>query len=133
MAKQTVREIEARLARDIEDKVLQRLGYRETEVLLPGGEPIDPRPPVLELTPQQSNRRFGEQVLKELSGAYRPAIIWEVRIPRTYAPEQVRVEGTWEVKPDGENGTVCIPLSIQRGDSRWVVYLTPQRRPGTLI
>jgi hypothetical protein len=132
MARQTVREIEARLAGSIEDRVSQRLGYREQSVRLPGGQIVEPRPLVKELNANQQKAKFSEQILTELSGSYRPATIWEVKIPRTYPPELIRVEGVWAIQSDGEQAVDCYPLSILRTDARWVVYLTPQRR-GTLI
>lgn len=128
----TVREIEARLASQVEDKVLERLGYREYSILTPLGETITPRPEVGEMSASQVKRQFGEQILTELATANRPATVWKVAIPRTYTPSQIRIEGVWQVHPDNELAVDCYPLSIERYDARWVVYLTPQRR-GSLI
>lgn len=132
MPKPTVRQTEARLAGDVEDKILQRLGYREYEITLPNGEIVTPRPKTSELSSQQASRAFSEQILNELSGSHRPATIWKVEIPRTYPPSKIRTEGVWVVTPDEEMSVSCYPLTIERYDARWTVYLTPQRR-GSLI
>lgn len=128
----SVREIEARLAGQVEDKVLERLGYREYKIVTPLGEIIEPRPDVSEMTTHAVKRQFGEQILTELATGNRPATIWKVAIPRTYTPQQIRIEGVWQVHPDDELAVDCYPLTIERFDARWVVYLTPQRR-GSLI
>lgn len=124
----SVREIEARLASTVEDKVLQRLGYREAEVNLPDLTVVQPRPPVRELTQGQARQRVAEQVLTSLTEGYRPVTLFEVLVPRTYPPSQVRAEGVWRVHLDGEEPTDCKALLIQRGDARWSVILAPQRR-----
>ena len=132
MARKTLREIEATLASTIEDKVLERLGYRELAVLLPTGELIDPRPKAREMTAAEQKNRFSQQILEDLGGSFRPATIWVVEIPRTYTPDQVRIEGVWTVQPDDEKVMDCYPLSIEKHDARWTVYLTPQRRTGLI-
>lgn len=132
MARKTVREIEAELVGRVEDGVLDRLGYREVEVRLPGGDIVVPPPEAHEMTAGQQRQKFSEQVLAELSGSYRPATIWKVGIPRTYTPQQVRTEGVWVVQPSGEPAVACYPLTIEKQDARWYVYLTPQRRTGLM-
>ena len=132
MARRTLREIEAGLASTIEDKVLERLGYRELAVVLPTGEVVEPRPKAQELSAADQKNKFSQQILQELGGSFRPATIWKVEIPRTYRPDQVRIEGVWTVQPDGERVMDCYPLSIERHDARWTVYLTPQRRTGLI-
>lgn len=132
MARKTLREIEAGLASTIEDKLLERLGYRELAVVLPTGELVEPRPKSKELSAVEQKNRFSQQILQELGGSYRPATIWKVDIPRTYPPNTVRIEGVWVVQADGEQATDCYPLSIERDDARWTVYLTPQRRTGLI-
>lgn len=132
MARKTLREIEAGLASTIEDKVLQRLGYRELRVVLPTGEEVEPRPKAKELTAADQKNRFSQQILQELGAGFRPATIWKVEIPRTYTPDQVRIEGVWTVQSDGEKVMDCYPLTIEKHDARWSVYLTPQRRTGLI-
>ena len=132
MVRPTVREIEARLASQVEDAVLERLGYRELQVQLPGGQIVAPNPKSKELSSTEQRTRFGEQLLMELGGSYRPIIVWQIEIPRTYPSDQVRTEGVWSVKPGDEPTLDCYPLSIEKQDARWIVFLTPQRREGIL-
>ena len=124
----SVREIEARLASQVEDKVLERLGYREAEVTLPDRTVVQPRPPVRELTQAQAKQKVAEQILTSLTEGYRPVTLFEVLVPRTYPPSQVRAEGVWGISLDGEDPTDCKALLIHRGDARWSVILAPQRR-----
>lgn len=128
----SVREIEARLAGSVEDKVSQRLGYRESRVWLPSlsgrGAEVEPRPIVKELSGSEARRNYAEGLLEGLGGGFRPTTLLEVAIPRTYPPETVRTEGVWHLQSEGEPEIQCIPLSIRRTDARWVVTLAPQRR-----
>lgn len=124
----TVREIEARLARDVEDAVLGRLGYREWRVWLPGGLEVLPRPAVKEMSFEGARRSLGEQVLAQLGDSYRPATVYEVQIPRTLTTEAIRAEGVWAVESDEASRVSCYPISIRQTDARWVVVLAIQRR-----
>ena len=125
----SVRELEARLARDVEDKVLERLGYRETQIWLPSGELITPLPEVTEH--QSSDRLKGKlppQVLTELESASRPLTIYEVKVPRTWDASEIRAEGVWRLQSTQQLQISCYPITIDRKDARWIVYLAPQRR-----
>ena len=124
----SVRDIEARLASQVEDQVLQRLGYREASVSLPDATVVEPRPPVKEMSQQQARQAVGEQILTSLGSEYRPVTLFEVQVPRTYPPAQVRAEGVWTLALDGEEPTDCRALLITRKDARWVIILAPQRR-----
>lgn len=125
----SVRELEARLARDVEDKILGRLGYRETDVWLPGAvDPMEPRPEVAEVTQSEYARVLPEQVLMELGKAVRPVQVYKLRIPRTWTPEQIRVPGTWYLKTDGQAKAPMLTLAVYMEDARWIVYLSTLRR-----
>lgn len=124
----SVREIEARLAGQVEDKVLERLGYRECTVILPDGTEVQPRPSVKELTAAQAKQQVAEQILTTISEGYRPVTLFQVGIPRTYPPAQVRAEGVWKLHLDDEEPTDARALLIRRDDARWWVILAPQRR-----
>jgi len=127
----SVRDIEARLAGSVEDRVSQRLGYRETEVRLLQHDmmtllTITPRPAVTELTPAAANRRMGSQLLMDASPD-RPITLFLVEIPRTYSAEIIRGDVNWFIQTDGEEELACYPLSITRKDARWEVILSPNR------
>lgn len=125
----SVRELEARLARDVEDAILGRLGYRETDVWLPGQtEPVDPRPEVVEVQSSETRQKLPEQVLVELNSGNRPNQVYRVGLPRTIPPNQVRVEGSWKLQTEGQAQTNCLVLAIFMEDARWQIYLCPIRR-----
>lgn len=124
----TVRDLEARLKGQVEDKVLGRLGYRETSVMTPKGIVIEPRPQVLELDSQAATRALGGQLLMDLSGSDRPITTYQVTIPRTYPASDIRVEGVWVLDTDGEGTLECRLVEVTRKDAYWVLLLVPQRR-----
>lgn len=124
----TLRQTEARLARDVEDSVLTRLGYNEVAVWAPNELRIEPNPLVVEMNEQAMRKAFSEQVLMDLAPPNRPAIVWEVSIPRTHTPDQIRTEGVWYLQPLEESKVACYPVTMQKTAARWIVYLAPQRR-----
>jgi len=125
----SVRDLEARLARDVEDKLLERLGYRETDIWLPSGAIIDPRAQVTEHPSDSALKNsLPSQVLVELGRASRPMTLYEVRLPRTWSAAEIRAEGAWGLQTEGQGRVSCYPLSIDRKDARWIIFLAPQRR-----
>lgn len=124
----TLRDTEARLAREVEDSILTNLGYNDYQVWAPGELAINPNPIVSEMNESRMRQTFSEQVLSSLAPPNRPAIVWEVKIPRTYQPGEIRTDGVWYLQPNGETRVACYPVTMQKTAARWVVYLAPQRR-----
>jgi len=124
----SVRDLEARLAGSVEDKVLQRLGYREIDVRLPSGLLVTPRPICYEVSEAEKNRSLSSQVLLDLQNESRPTTIYHLEIPRTYTAQEIRDDGVYTLTIDNEGTLETYPLSILRKDSRWVILLGVQRR-----
>lgn len=138
----SLRDIEAKLAANVADNVLQRLGYREIAVRLPGGVEVTPRPATKELPYSTQTRVLPEQILVSLGSPNRPATVVEVAIPKTHPEAAIRAEGAWQLLWDRGEPTVhdgggtgaswvdCYPLGIQSTPARWIVVVTPQRKIG---
>lgn len=124
----TLRDTEARLASEVEDSILQRLGYNEYKITTPANLLIEPNPLVETLSDAQVRRAFSEQILTQLASPSRPATLWKVQIPRTYPAAQVRIEGVWQLQLNEEPPIRCYALSVRETAARWILYLAPQRR-----
>ena len=126
----SVRDLAARLAGSVEDSISERLGYRETDVYLPSliglGPKVTPRPIVEEQDIDSALRSSAGAILTEYSDR-RPVTLFKVQIPRTYSSTVILAEGVWGLQTDGQALISCYPAAITRTDTRWKVYLIPNR------
>ena len=121
-----VREIEAQLARDVEHRVLQNLGYAEWEVTLPRATvPLDPRPQVRQLDPHEAARVAEVLVGNGTPGNTGADVYWLVKVPRTVLAADVRTYGLWQLRHNSTPDIVtrARPINITPTDATWNVYL----------
>lgn len=119
----TVREIEARLASEVEDGVLSRLGYREFEVIPPNGVAIVPRPQVKQVDLVNPKNQYVEGLLQN-AGIYRATAVFELLISRVVAKSVVTQFGTWTLTHDEDGSPVtCQLLDLKIQDARWKLLL----------
>lgn len=118
-----VRAIEAQLTRDVEQQVLQDLGYAEWSVTLPGAtSPITPRPQVKQLDPKAMARIA--PVMHDGSGPGYD-VAWEIKIPRTTSASAVQAYGLWRLEFAGNPGVYIFarPINITPENAIWKVYV----------
>lgn len=118
----SVRRVEVRLT-NTEDKVLQRLGYREYEVSILTTPPtvVSPPPKVTNTNQSQLGPDQLESFL-QMGGYGNVSSLYTVEISRLFPEALVRGPYYWQVSRDGYVAR-CLLVSVQTLDSRYRVIL----------
>lgn len=114
----TVRQIETLLGSEVEDRVLQQLGYREFSVRLPNGTLLDTdRPEVKQLDYARISEAEAAKIL-DITGEIINDV-YDVRISRLITEDVVRTGGFWELTRDGQPTMQCLLTSVTIKDAWW--------------
>lgn len=103
-----LRKLGVKLGQRIDDRINQKLGYREYEVTPPSGIPINPRPLVRQVDINRISEAMAAQLLQSSQDAVMPNALYTVQLSREFSYAEFTEGGSWFIKRDDwEEATEC--------------------------
>lgn len=113
-----VRSIEVRLS-SLEDRILDRLGYREFQVFV-GSTEILPKPGIIEKPLSSYNATQLQGFADSLGGQGNPITTFKLAISREFPEPIIRNFAYWRLIRDSYEAT-CLPVDFKITDARALV------------
>lgn len=114
-----LRKLEVRLGQNVEDRLLQRLGYREYLVTAPSGDEISPRPRVEQIDINRISETLAAELLRMSPDARMPNALYKVYLSRNFDYAEFTEGGTWLLqRDDWDEATSCAIFHHQEKDAR---------------
>jgi len=119
-----LRKLEVRLGQNLEDKLNQKLGYREYAVIPPSGVSIEPRPLVEQIDLNRVSSTLATSLIQSAQGesgldAGIPNALYKVHLSRNFSYEEFTQGGTWQIqRDDWQDPTSCYIAHHRETDAR---------------
>ena len=96
----TIRDLEVRLVRDIDDKLNEKFGYREYAVNIPGYGLVEPRPEVKAIDTTKISDAAKQVFSRGIGGRGIPNEIYTCKPPRSISESIIRGSQYWTIIRD---------------------------------
>lgn len=95
-----LRRLEVRLGQSLDDRLNQKLGYREYRVTPPSGVPIEPRPLVVQIDMNRINETMAGYLLQMSPDSRMPNALYKVHVSRNFSYAEFTQGGSWFIQRD---------------------------------